>query len=78
MAISDADPGNGLFYGWLIVGARFLAFETVHGSVTNSVSVFVNPIVKFIDTATKVRFTLTNIGTGMLDIYADSRHALPK
>lgn len=61
------------FYGWFIVLAAFFAFGVVYGTVTYSFTIFVNPIAKsFGVTTTSVLFgfTLTNIGTGILGIYA--------
>jgi MFS family permease len=66
-------PPAGFFYGWLIVLAAFFGFGIVYGSVIYSFSVFVNPVATtFETTTTKVLlgFTLTNIGTGILGIWA--------
>lgn len=64
---------RGVFFGWIVVIAAFLAFGIVYGSVIYSYSVFVNPIATSFGTSpTKVLlgFTLTNIGTGVLGVYA--------
>ena len=64
---------SGFFYGWIVVIAAFLAFGIVYGTVTYSFTVFVNPIATaFGTTPTKVllAFTLTNVGTGVLGVYA--------
>lgn len=74
--VTSSDTGRppaGFFYGWLIVLAAFFAFGIVYGTVTYSFSVFVNPVATaFNTTTTKVLlgFTLTNIGTGILGIFA--------
>lgn len=61
------------FYGWLIVFAAFIAFGMVYGTITYSFTVFVNPVAKtFNATPAQVQlaFALTNVGTGILGIYA--------
>jgi MFS family permease len=70
--VDTGQSGRGLFYGWVVVIAAFLAFGVVYGSVLYSFSVFVNPIAKsFATTPTKVLFgfTLVNVGTGVLGVY---------
>jgi MFS family permease len=73
-AIEGALPTQrGLFYGWIVVIAAFFAFGIVYGSVIYSYSVFVNPIAtSFGTTPTQILlgFTITNIGTGILGVYA--------
>jgi MFS family permease len=70
---STGRTARGIFYGWFVVLAAFFAFGIVFGTVTYSFTVFVNPVAEaFGTTPTKVllAFTLTNIGTGVLGIYA--------
>ena len=70
---STGRAAGGIFYGWFVVLAAFFAFGIVFGTVTYSFTIFVNPIAEaFGTTPTKVliAFTLTNIGTGVLGIYA--------
>ena len=72
--ISKADSASpGLFYGWFVVAAAFIAFGMVYGTITYSFTVFVNPVAKtFGATPAQVQlaFALTNVGTGILGIYA--------
>ena len=66
-------PASRLFYGWLIVLAAFFAFGIVYGTVTYSFAVFVNPVAKSFGVSTTsvlFGFTLANIGTGVLGIFA--------
>lgn len=70
---STERAASGFYYGWVVVLAAFFAFGIVYGTVTYSFTVFVNPIAtSFGTTPTKVllAFTLTNIGTGVLGVYA--------
>jgi MFS family permease len=62
-----------IFYGWFVVAAAFIAFGMVYGTITYSFTVFVNPVAKtFGATPAQVQlaFALTNVGTGILGIYA--------
>lgn len=71
--VSTGRAASGIFYGWFVVLAAFFAFGIVFGTVTYSFTIFVNPIAEaFGTTPTRVliAFTLTNIGTGVLGIYA--------
>src|SRR5882762_11512748 len=66
-----ASPG--IFYGWFVVAAAFIAFGMVYGTITYSFTVFANPVAKtFGATPAQVQlaFALTNVGTGILGIYA--------
>lgn len=69
----NSHPRGAIFYGWIIVTATFLAFGIVYGTVLYSFSIFVNPIASsFRVSTTKILlgFTLVNVGTGVLGIYA--------
>jgi MFS family permease len=72
--ISKADDASpGIFYGWFVVAAAFVAFGMVYGTITYSFTVFVNPVARtFGATPAQVQlaFALTNVGTGILGIYA--------
>src|SRR5579884_1565871 len=64
---------SGFYFGWIVVFAAFLAFGLVFGTITYSFTIFVNPLAAhFATTPTKVllAFTLTNVGTGVLGVYA--------
>ena len=64
---------GGLFYGWIIVFAAFVAFGMVYGTVLYSFTVFVNPVAQtFGATPAEVQlaFAMTNVGSGILGIYA--------
>jgi len=64
---------GGIFYGWIVVIAAFFAFGIVFGAVTYSYTIFVDPIATAFNTSTTrvlFGFTLTNIGTGVLGVYA--------
>ncbi|MFZ4380696.1 MAG: hypothetical protein ACOYO0_01870, partial [Sandarakinorhabdus sp.] len=68
-----AARSKGIYYGWAIVFAAFVAFGIVFGTITYSFTIFVNPIATAFDatpTAVLLAFTLTNIGTGVLGVYA--------
>jgi MFS family permease len=70
---SKADRPGAFFYGWIVVFAAFVAFGMVYGTVTYSFTVFVNPVAKtFGATPAQVQlaFALTNVGTGILGIFA--------
>ncbi len=70
---TEAVEAKGIYYGWIIVFAAFLAFGIVFGTVTYSFTIFVNPIATAFNTtptAVLLAFTLTNIGTGVLGVYA--------
>ena len=70
---SGGETPAGFFYGWLIVFAAFVAFGMVYGTVTYSFTVFVNPVAKtFGATPAQVQlaFAMTNVGTGILGIFA--------
>jgi MFS family permease len=72
-AVEPRTRAGGSLYAWVIVLAAFLCFGVVFGTVTYSFTVFVNPIAKaFGLTPTKVvlGFSLLNIGTGVLGIFA--------
>jgi MFS family permease len=70
----QTQPGSGgLFYGWIIVFAAFVAFGMVYGTVLYSFTVFVNPVAQtFGATSAEVQlaFAMTNVGSGILGIYA--------
>lgn len=73
MAKGAAARAAGIYYGWAIVFAAFVAFGIVFGTITYSFTIFVNPIATAFDatpTAVLLAFTLTNIGTGVLGVYA--------
>lgn len=64
---------SSFFYGWVVVFAAFIVFGMVYGTVIYSFTVFVNPLAKnFGATAAQVQlaFALTNVGSGILGIYA--------
>ena len=70
----QAQPqSGGFFYGWFIVFAAFVAFGMVYGPVLYSFTVFVNPVAQsFGATPAQVQlaFAMTNVGSGILGIYA--------
>jgi MFS family permease len=70
----QAQPqSGGFFYGWFIVFAAFVAFGMVYGTVLYSFTVFVNPVAQsFGATPAQVQlaFAMTNVGSGILGIYA--------
>jgi len=70
----QAQPqSGGFFYGWIIVFAAFVAFGMVYGTVLYSFTVFVNPVAQtFGATPAQVQlaFAMTNVGSGILGIYA--------
>ena len=70
---NQAGERSGIFYGWIVVFAAFIAFGMVYGTVLYSFTVFVNPVAKaFGATPAQVQlaFALTNVGTGILGIFA--------
>jgi MFS family permease len=63
----------GFYYGWVVVGAAFIVFGLVYGCVLYSFTVFVNPVAKALSATpaqVQLAFALTNVGTGILGIYA--------
>jgi len=72
-AVETKPRGSGDLYAWVVLLAAFLCFGVVFGTVTYAFTVFVNPISKaFNISPTRVvfGFTLVNIGTGVLGIFA--------
>jgi MFS family permease len=63
------------YYGWVVVGAAFIVFGLVYGCILYSFTVFVNPVAKALGATpaqVQLAFALTNVGTGILGIYAGS------
>lgn len=72
-AVEPRVRAGGSLYAWVIVLAAFLCFGVVFGTVTYSFTVFVNPIAKAFGvspTQVVLGFSLLNIGTGVLGIFA--------
>lgn len=72
-AVEPRARAGGSLYAWVIVLAAFLCFGMVFGTVTYSFTVFVNPIAKAFGvspTRVVLGFTLVNVGTGVLGVFA--------
>jgi len=72
-AVEPRVRAGGSLYAWVIVLAAFLCFGMVFGTVTYSFTVFVNPIAKAFGVSPPrvvLGFTLVNIGTGVLGVFA--------
>jgi MFS family permease len=70
---SEPAQRTGFFYGWFIVGAAFLTFAVIYGTILYSFTVFVNPVAKSLGATpaqAQLAFALTNVGTGILGIFA--------
>lgn len=73
MTSSDTPAKGGLFYGWVVVFAAFVAFGLVYGTVFYSYTVFANPIAESFNVKVPqvmLGFTLFNVGCGILGIFA--------
>jgi MFS family permease len=73
MTSADTPAKGGLFYGWIIVFAAFVAFGLVYGTVFYSYTIFANPIAETFKVPVKqvlLGFTLFNVGCGILGIFA--------
>ena len=72
-AVESKPRGNSELYAWVVLLAAFLCFGVVFGTVTYAFTIFVNPIAKAFNispTRVVLGFTLVNIGTGVLGIFA--------
>jgi len=72
-AVESKPRGSGDLYAWVVLLAAFLCFGVVFGTVTYAFTIFVNPIAKAFNvspTQVVFGFTLVNIGTGVLGIFA--------
>lgn len=71
---AKSPQGSGAFhYGWIVVFAAFVAYGMVYGTILYSFTVFVNPVGAAFGASTaqvQLGFFLTNVGTGILGIYA--------
>jgi MFS family permease len=70
---SEPAQRTSFFYGWFVVAAAFLAFAVVYGTILYSFTVFVNPVAKALGATpaqVQLAFALTNVGTGILGIFA--------
>ena len=69
----SAQAKSGIFYGWILVFAAFIAFGMVYGTVLYSFAVFATPVAKAFGAKPaqiQLAFFATNVGTGILGIYA--------
>lgn len=73
MTSADTPAKGGLFYGWIIVFAAFVAFGLVYGTVFYSYTVFASPLAEAFNVKPpqiQLGFVLFNIGCGILGIFA--------
>ena len=71
--VSTGQGAGAFFYGWLVVAAAFIAFGVVYGTILYSFTVFVNPVATAFGVSpakVQLAFAATNVGTGVLGIYA--------